>query len=63
MFKGQHGNTRLRGHFADILTIATNEQGNYLVSGGADKILRVWDTRIMKQVYYFDQHNDYITVL
>lgn len=61
-FSGERGNAACKGHFADVLALAASHEGNYLVSGGADKALRVWDTRMGKQVWSFDQHTDCVTV-
>lgn len=41
LFKGEKHNRAIEGHFDEPLCLATN--GKYLVSGGKDRIVRVWD--------------------
>lgn len=35
--------TELTGHTGEILSIAASEDGRWLVSGGRDKVIGVWD--------------------
>ena len=39
-----HTQRRLAGHSGTVLALALNEQGHYLASGGADRMVRFWDT-------------------
>ena len=62
VFRGERGSMKIRGHFGEVLGLAVSEDSKYLVSGGGDKTVRVWDVQNGKQIYYFEGHEDVITV-
>ena len=46
LFRGEKHNRAIEGHFDEPMCIATN--GKYLISGGKDRIVRVWDIHNQK---------------
>lgn len=49
------------GHTADILTCCYSPDGNYILSGGCDNILILWEVASGKQVKTFWGHSDFVT--
>jgi ribosomal RNA-processing protein 9 len=47
----------------EILSVAVTTDGRYLVSGGRDCFVRVFDTRINEEIKAFPGHRDAITSL
>jgi WD40 repeat protein len=41
---------RLKGHTADVLSVAVSSDGHHVVSHGADRTMRVWDPTTGRQV-------------
>jgi WD40 repeat protein len=33
----------MKGHFDEVMSLAISPNGKFLVSGGKDRIVRVWD--------------------
>lgn len=60
-FKGEKFNRKMAGHFDEVCTFAISPNGKYLVSGGKDRIVRVWDIHNQKQIQTFLGHRDTIT--
>jgi WD40 repeat protein/serine/threonine protein kinase len=54
---------RLAGHTGTVLALALAEQGRYLASGGADRMLRFWDTSSGGQPQPPIVHSDAIATL
>ncbi|OUM65273.1 hypothetical protein PIROE2DRAFT_69119 [Piromyces sp. E2] len=48
---------------ASIYSIATNTEGNVLVTGSPERIVRIWDTRQGKQVLKLTGHSDNVRAL
>ena len=46
IFKGEKHNRAIEGHWDEPLCLATN--GKYLVSGGKDRVVRIWDIHNQK---------------
>jgi ribosomal RNA-processing protein 9 len=46
---------------AEVLALAVSSDGTLLASGGRDHIVRIFDTRVGKQVESFDGHRDDVT--
>ena len=63
------GNTKyrkdlsFRRHTAPILCVAASADGRFVVSGGADRKLIVWDPETLKPLKVFTQHRDAVTSL
>jgi WD40 repeat protein len=53
----------IAGHFDDILSIALSSDDSFLVSGGKDRFLRVWDPMAPVNIENFVGHKDAITGL
>ena len=54
---------RLAGHSGTVLALALAEQGHYLASSGADRMLRFWDTTNGSQLQAPIVHSDAISAL
>ncbi|KAI6090846.1 WD40 repeat-like protein [Hypoxylon rubiginosum] len=66
MVKGNHKKEKDRdykGHIADILCVAASQDGKFVVTGGADKRIIVWDAKSLKPQRVFYQHRDAVTGL
>jgi ribosomal RNA-processing protein 9 len=51
------------GHFAEVLAVALSSDGQYVVSGGRDRVLRVWDPRSGANIENLVGHKDALTSL
>jgi ribosomal RNA-processing protein 9 len=49
-FKGEKFNRGIAGHFDEVMACAVSRDGKFLVSGGKDRIVRVWDIHNQKQI-------------
>ena len=52
----------VEGHVDEVLALAISSDGRYLVSGGRDRRILVWDVKEDKFVKAFEGHKDAITV-
>ncbi|KAI1106113.1 WD40 repeat-like protein [Jackrogersella minutella] len=52
-----------QGHTADILCVAASQDGKFVVTGGADKRLIVYDGKSLKPLRTFMHHRDAVTGL
>ncbi|KAI1096857.1 WD40 repeat-like protein [Rostrohypoxylon terebratum] len=52
-----------QGHLADILCVAASQDGKFVVTGGADKRLIVYDAKSMRPIRVFMHHRDAVTGL
>ena len=34
---------RMKGHFGDVISCAFSKDGKYLITGGQDRTVRIWD--------------------
>ncbi|KAI0446604.1 WD40-repeat-containing domain protein [Xylaria telfairii] len=63
--KGRHtraGNKNFKGHVGQILCVAASDDGKYVVTGGDDKRIVVWDSNL-KPLRVFSHHRDAVTGL
>jgi ribosomal RNA-processing protein 9 len=49
------------GHYDEILTLAASDDGRFLVSGGRDRVLHIWDATTNEILDTFKGHRDIIT--
>ncbi|OTA78853.1 hypothetical protein M434DRAFT_402184 [Hypoxylon sp. CO27-5] len=66
MLKGNHKRAKeknYQGHVADILCVAASQDGKFVVTGGADKRLIVYDAKSLKPLRVFMHHRDAVTGL
>lgn len=49
-------------HTAHVLAVAVSDDGNYLVSGGRDKKILVWDIRSQTIINTLKSHKDAVSV-
>jgi ribosomal RNA-processing protein 9 len=61
-FRGEKFNRKVEGHYDEVICHAISPNGKYMVSGGKDRIVRVWDIHNQKQIQTFLGHRDTITV-
>ena len=54
---------RLVGHTGTVLALALADQGRYLLSGAADRMLRFWDTQSGAQLQAPIVHSDVVSAL
>jgi WD40 repeat protein len=47
-FKGEKFNRTIAGHFDEVSTLAISPNGKYMISGGKDRIVRIWDIHNQK---------------
>ncbi|KAL7094510.1 hypothetical protein ACP275_11G107800 [Erythranthe tilingii] len=52
-----------KGHKESVYALATNDQGTVLVSGGTEKVIRVWDPRTGSKSMKLRGHTDNIRAL
>jgi len=61
-FRGvKYDRQHVKGHFDEVLACAVSPNGKYLISGGKDRMVRVWDIHNRKQIQTFLGHKDSIT--
>lgn len=41
--KGEKFNKAINGHFDEIMCMAVSANGKFLISGGKDRVVRIWD--------------------
>ncbi|KAI1367397.1 WD40-repeat-containing domain protein [Xylaria arbuscula] len=61
--KGRHtraGDKNYKGHVGQILCVAASDDGKYVVTGGDDKRIVVWDSSL-KPLRVFTHHRDAVT--
>jgi small GTP-binding protein len=51
----------LRGHTAEVNSIAWSHDGEFLASGSDDKTVRVWECRSGHQIFILEGHTDRVT--
>ena len=51
------------GHVDDILTVAASQDGKFVVTGGRDRRIIVWDAESLEPLQVFTQHRDAVTGL
>ncbi|KAF4120480.1 ribosomal RNA-processing protein 9 [Geosmithia morbida] len=64
--KGDRGKARDRGykrHVGPILAVAASPDGQYVVTGGEDRRLIVWDAATLRPLKVLSQHRDAVTGL
>ncbi|KAF4621505.1 hypothetical protein G7Y89_g14568 [Cudoniella acicularis] len=52
-----------KGHTSDILTVAASQDGKFVVTGGQDRKIIVWDATNLSPLRVFTQHRDAVTGL
>ncbi|KAI1429465.1 WD40-repeat-containing domain protein [Xylaria sp. FL1777] len=65
LVKGRHkkaGDKNFKGHVGQILCVAASDDGKYVVTGGDDKRIVVWDSSL-KPLRVFTHHRDSVTGL
>ncbi|KAI1754421.1 WD40-repeat-containing domain protein [Xylaria castorea] len=65
LVKGRHtraGDKNFKGHVGQILCVAASDDGKYVVTGGDDKRIVVWDSNL-KPLRVFTHHRDAVTGL
>lgn len=55
--------TTYQGHTDIILTVAASQDGKFVVTGGKDRKIIVWDTETLKILRIFSHHRDAVTGL
>lgn len=55
--------TAAKGHKESVYALAMNDSGNLLVSGGTEKVIRVWDPRTGSKTMKLRGHTDNIRAL
>ena len=59
--RAQKNNPAFRGHIGQILCVAASSTGTFVVTGGTDRRLIVWDAYKLSPVKVFYQHRDAVT--
>lgn len=49
-FRGEKFNRDIEGHYDEVLCSAISSNGKYMVTGGKDRIVRIWDIQNKKQI-------------
>lgn len=52
-----------KGHLSHVLCLATSVDGSFLISGGKDKLIHVWNTQTKELVKTFTSHRGSVTGL
>ena len=61
IIKGFRHDKKCGGHSDEIIGVAISDDGKFIVSGGKDRIIRVWDGRTYEFLDAFKGHRDTIT--
>lgn len=59
---GRKGVKNFDGHTDHILCLAISFDGQYLASGGKDKVINIWSVKEDKHIAKFTQHRDTVSV-
>ena len=59
--RNRHKDTKYEHHTRPILCVAASEDGKFVVTGGQDKKLIVWDATTLKALKVFTMHRDAVT--
>jgi len=57
----ENKNTKYDHHTRPILCVAASEDGKFVVTGGQDKKMIVWDAKTLKALKVFTMHRDSVT--
>ncbi|KAI9480952.1 MAG: WD40-repeat-containing domain protein [Benjaminiella poitrasii] len=60
---GRKGVKNFDGHTRAILCLAISYDGQYLASGGQDKVINIWSVKENKHIVQFTQHRDTVSGL
>ncbi|KAI7906516.1 WD40-repeat-containing domain protein [Cokeromyces recurvatus] len=60
---GRKGVKNFDGHTQAILCLAISYDGQYLASGGQDKVINIWSVKENKHIVKFTQHRDTVSGL
>ncbi|KAL8159557.1 hypothetical protein V2J09_001094 [Rumex salicifolius] len=58
-----HGAIAAKGHKESVYALAMNDSGKLLVSGGTEKVVRIWDPRTGSKIMKLRGHTDNIRAL
>lgn len=61
--KNESKNNGYQGHVDAILCVAASQDGKFVVTGGRDRRIVVWDASTLKPLRIFSQHRDSVTGL
>lgn len=61
--KNEKKNTAYKGHTDAILCVAASQDGKFVVTGGRDHKIIVWDAATLEPLRVFSQHRDAVTGL
>jgi len=50
-FRGDRWNKEHAGHFDEVISCAVSANGKLMVTGGKDRIVRVWDIHNQTQIH------------
>jgi ribosomal RNA-processing protein 9 len=59
---GRKGVKNFNGHTRSVLCLAISYDGQYLASGGQDKVINIWSVKEDKHIVQFTQHRDAVSV-
>ena len=59
---GRKGVKNYNGHTDHVLCLAISHDGQYLASGGKDKVINIWSVKEDKHIVKFTQHRDCVSV-
>ncbi|CAK7230890.1 pre-rRNA processing protein [Sporothrix bragantina] len=60
---GRRNDKDYRGHVGSILCVAASQDGKFVVTGGADRRMVVWNAETLKPLRVFTHHRDAVTGL
>ncbi|CAK7220606.1 pre-rRNA processing protein [Sporothrix curviconia] len=60
---GRRTDKDYRGHVGSILCVAASQDGKFVVTGGADRRMVVWNAETLKPLRVFTHHRDAVTGL
>ncbi|CAK7567320.1 MAG: pre-rRNA processing protein [Sporothrix epigloea] len=60
---GRRTDKDFRGHVGSILCVAASQDGKFVVTGGADRRMVVWNAETLKPLRVFTHHRDAVTGL